>query len=38
MIGYHFREGEEIGVEAVLGAYLEPGHGGGGECICGSRG
>lgn len=38
MIGYHFGEGEEIGVEAVLGADLEPGLGGGGECICGTRG
>lgn len=38
VIGYHFGEGEEIGVEAVLGADLEPGLGGGGECICGTRG
>lgn len=38
MIGYHFGKGEEVGVEAVLGTDLEPGFGGGGECICGSIG
>lgn len=37
MVGYHFGEGEEVGVEAGLGADLEPGFGGAGECICGSR-
>lgn len=33
MVGYHFGEGEEVGVEAVLGADFEPGFGRGGECI-----
>lgn len=29
MVGYHFGEGEEVGVEAVLGADFKPGFGGG---------
>lgn len=38
VVGNHFREGEEVGVEAVLGADLEPGFGRGGERICGGGG
>lgn len=38
MIGYHFGEGEEAGVKPGLGTDLEPGFGGGGECIWGSTG
>lgn len=33
MVGYHLGEGEEVGVETVLGADLEPGFGGDGECV-----
>lgn len=38
MVGYHFGEGEQVGVEAVLGADLEPGFGGGGERVVDGRG